>query len=159
MGPSEALKTAVRAMLLADTLLASRVIGAGEILPKDPLPAGKITIHSNLPEYTFGPTEVFRDVRFSVEWLGKDANGKSALGNCDPLNERTRELLFNTIETNGVKVAAHQRLNVQLEPLGYSSDIIMEDGEITAHLKRIGRDADDVRWTLGYFYKLNLSRN
>ena len=159
MGPTEALKTAVRRVLLADAALMGLVVASGDILPDDALPAAKVVIHAGVPTHVMGLVEAFREVRFSVEWLGEDAGGQSAVGSCDEPNERTRELLFEAQDASyGDGKTARERLNGHLEPLGWTCDHPFEAGYIPEHRKQIGRDQDDVRWAIGYFYWLNMEK-
>lgn len=154
MSPVDALMYGIRKALLENELTRPQVISTDMISGTDPLPAALISVHADTPQYTFGPTEAWRDVKVSVEWLAEDAGGLGADDITDPVNEATREMLVLSVSDEEAQV----RFNRLLEPKGYSVGIPMECGSILPYTKPVGKDKTDFRRARGYFYDFRISR-
>jgi hypothetical protein len=154
MSPVDALIFGVMRVLSESEVLALLPISSDLLGSDHPLPAGLISVHSDVPSHTMGPTEAYRVIRLSVEWIGEDADGKGADDITDPLNELAREKLFVDDENE----TAQERLARHMEPKGVGIGIPMEVGSILPYTKKLGKDTTEFRRARGYFFEFHTER-
>lgn len=154
MSPVDALIFGVRQVLLESPLLAIHPISSDQLDGTQPLPAALIAVHSDVPTHTLGPTEAYRTIKISVEWIGEDANGLGADDITDPVNEEARRRLFvdDEIETAQARLARH------MEPRGVGVGIPLEVGSILPYTKPLGKDRTEFRRARGYFFEFGTER-
>lgn len=158
VGPLEALKASIRGVLIEDDDIKTHPIAGDRLQADDVLPGCTIKLDSAHVEKVLGPEDASRRYLTRIEWTCSDRDEVDGRAEADALNERTKQLLTEVIDTTagGAQEMPDARLNRYLSGLGYEGDYPLESGEITPYPVYLGKDQDAPRWVIGYLYDFRL---
>jgi len=152
MNPKSALTLAVRRLLLEDTLVASEGVYQHVAPREDDLPYTVFAFRPRKPMK--GLKTETREYQLVVKVCAALRGGLEAEGVAEPFKSAIRERLTQPISG----VSAQTRLNVHLNPLGWTSLVPLEVGDIEEYFDVVGANKDVRRYHFGNLYDLRITK-